>query len=805
MNCIANTIAFVLGNDHSGVKRAVQVFAGPYRFQQALNLATPAKYESVKQLISLLPGALRDRGGIQFRGPTDVPAVAAALEPTRHCTGRAGILAFKGGCSGMTASALAAMGDLRSKFDQGLRGVHFPPCSYAFVYPFGTDGSRTDQLSLDHMTGGRHGAVLCSLPTLIPGEIEMGAVFDKFESAPRSALQAAPCGGMSNVAKPHLLASSVRRVSGACRHHGIGAGVPAWLSGRAEGSQQTMGQDGETVPRTMLEVLTQRVMQDPQRLAFRYLDRRGRVQESSRAHLLRHAEHVALRLVSMGATGQRVLLACADAATFVPGFYGCLMAGAVAVPTPAGANRRLAERTALLAKDAQPVVLVCDTDAMAAVAAKIGLPVLDLRAEALPGADAPLLPVTTFASPGASDLAFIQYSSGSTGDPKGVMVTHGNVLANCRTLTEAMACNRNSRMLTTVPLFHDMGLVAGILWPLCCDGESTLLDPLQVIQSPQTWLAAISQYRITHSGGPNFLYELALGVADGLDEAIDLTSWKFAYCGAEPVRAGTVQRFCRRFDAFGFASSSFYPCYGLAESTLFVSGMAAGCGPAFDAELPPSARTSCGRSHGDTEFAIVDPETLARQPDGREGEIWVRGSSVAAGYWARQSLTVEVFNGRTVQGEGPFLRTGDMGIVKSTGLHVTGRLKDLIIINGRNVAPQDVELEVDRAHSAIQRSVAFAHASGEIETLIVVAEVGRDCLRDAALKQAVCEAAVQAVMSACQTQPAAVELVPPATIPRTSSGKLRRSQTREDWGAGRLRGTAAAAGNGAERLQFPGP
>lgn len=556
-----------------------------------------------------------------------------------------------------------------------------------------------------------------------------------------------------------------------------------------------MKKNDEAEPRTVVDVLVQRATQDPQRMAYRYVDRRGRVQESSRAHLFAAAQRIAARLVSMGAAGQRVLLACDDAANFVPGFYGCLMAGAVAVPTPAGASRRLAERTALLAKDVQPVALVCDTAAMTSVASAIGLPVLDLRAESTLAADTALSPAPTLVSPEPSSIAFIQYSSGSTGDPKGVMVTHENILANCRVIFEGIALGPASRMLAPLPLFHDMGLIGGILVTLCCDCESTLLDPLLVVQKPLAWLTAISQYRITHSGGPNFLYEMALGAADDPDVAIDLASWKVAICSAEPVRASTVQRFCQRFAMSGFAPRSFYPSYGLAESTLFVTGVKYGSGPVFDEELPPSARTSCGNTCGDTELIIVDPKTLAHQSDGLEGEIWVRGASVAAGYWGRPALSEQVFNGRTVLGEGPFLRTGDLGVVKGGNLHVTGRLKDLIIVNGRKVAPQDVEPEVEQAHSAIQRCVAFAHTTAEQEALILVVEVGRTCLRDAALMQAVRQAVTQAAMSACQVQAAAVELVPPATIPRTSSGKVRRSQAREDWGAGRLRGIDAAALN----------
>jgi acyl-CoA synthetase (AMP-forming)/AMP-acid ligase II len=397
----------------------------------------------------------------------------------------------------------------------------------------------------------------------------------------------------------------------------------------------------ETEPRTVIDVLVRRAVQDPHRLAYRYVDRHGQVQESSHAHLFASAQRIAVQLASMGAAGQRVLLACDMAANFVPGFYGCMMAGAVAVPAPAGANRRLAERTALLVKDVQPVALLCDTTAMTAIGSAIDLPMLDLRAQATPIAQMAPLPVPASFLPGPSSIAFIQYSSGSTDEPKGVMVTHENVLANCRVIFEGIAMGPSSRMLAPLPLFHDMGLVGGILATLFCGCESTLLDPLRVIQKPLAWLTAISQYCITHCGGPNFLYEMALEAADDPDTTIDLASWKVAICSAEPVRASTMQRFCQRFANSGFAATSFYPSYGLAESTLFVTGVTVGSGPVFDDELPPSARTGCGRTYGDTELAIVDPKTLSRPPDGREGEIWVRGASVAAGYWGRPALSVK--------------------------------------------------------------------------------------------------------------------------------------------------------------------
>jgi acyl-CoA synthetase (AMP-forming)/AMP-acid ligase II len=382
-----------------------------------------------------------------------------------------------------------------------------------------------------------------------------------------------------------------------------------------------MSKDDKAVPTTMTDLLMQWVTQDPHRMAYRYVDRRGRVLESSREQVFRTAMHIAGRLTSMGVAGQRVMLTCTDAAHFVPGFHGCLLAGAVAVPAPAGANRRLTERIALLAKDAQPVVMVCDTDAMVAVAAKIGVPALDLRTEAMPDAGEPLSPDIRMATQDPEALAFIQYSSGSTGDPKGVMVTHRNILANCRSLIEAMALNLTSRLLAPLPLFHDMGLVGGILVPLCFGGDSTLIDPLYAVSNPLNWLKAISQYRITHDGGPNFMYEIALGAEDELDEAIDLSSWKVAYCGAGAVRASTAQRFCRRFAASGFAATSFYPCYGLAESTLFVTGVKVASEPVFDEELPLAARASCGRPYGGTELIIVDPDTLACEPDGCEGKF----------------------------------------------------------------------------------------------------------------------------------------------------------------------------------------
>jgi acyl-CoA synthetase (AMP-forming)/AMP-acid ligase II len=325
---------------------------------------------------------------------------------------------------------------------------------------------------------------------------------------------------------------------------------------------------------------------------------------------------------------------------------------------------------------------------------------------------------------GSGDLAFLQYTSGSTASPKGVMVTHGNLLDNEERIRRAFRQSEESVVVGWLPLYHDMGLIGNVLQPLWSGGRCILMSPGAFLQRPARWLEAISRYRATTSGGPSFAYDLCVRrVGPEQRAGLDLSSWQVAFNGAEPVRRATMERFAEAFAPCGFRREAFIPCYGLAEATLLVTAgrvtAVADGSDRSDGSVRSTAVVSCGSvpegEEGGSELRIVEPETGRACGAGEEGEIWVAGPSVAAGYWNRPEETREVF-GAMAGGEGPFLRTGDLGFLRHGELFVTGRIKDLIILRGRNHYPQDLELTAERAHAALRPggSAAFS-VEGEDE------------------------------------------------------------------------------------------
>src|SRR6185369_6010238 len=294
-------------------------------------------------------------------------------------------------------------------------------------------------------------------------------------------------------------------------------------------------------------------------------------------------------------------------------------------------------------------------------------------------------------------LAFLQYTSGSTSTPKGVMVTHANLMHNEAMIGQAFQQSADSVVVGWLPLYHDMGLIGNVLQPLHAGCRCVLMAPAAFLQRPRRWLEAVSRYggtsEGTTSGGPSFAYELCVRrIPPEQREGLDLRSWRVAFNGAEPVRAETMARFAEAFAPCGFDPAAFYPCYGLAEATLFVSGGEAGSLPREEPVTGGRPLVSCGHVWGGQRIAIADPETGAEMPPGAEGEIWVAGPSVAAGYWRNPEATERDFRARLIGREEPFLRTGDLGVMVGEGaagdLYVTGRIKDLVILRGRNHYPQ---------------------------------------------------------------------------------------------------------------------
>ena len=386
------------------------------------------------------------------------------------------------------------------------------------------------------------------------------------------------------------------------------------------------------------------------------------------------------------------------------------------------------------------------------------------------------------------------------------MIHHANVLANLRFLHHALKQPAGSATVVWLPHFHDMGLL-NLLYALYVGSHCIVQSPAQFAGDPLSWLQAISRYSASYSGGPNFAYQLCADRLPATRQAdLDLSSWRFAYCGAEPVRRSTLEQFASAFATYGFSRNRFYPCFGLAESTLAVTldrpageprflsvstrGLQAGRIEATDSrlEMDITDLVSCGSSSPGHHFVIVDPETCAERGEREIGEIWATGPSVSAGYWQRPEATAAVFGKYLATGQGPYVRTGDLGFVYEGQLYITGRLKDLIILRGRNHYPQDIEATVQRSHPALRKDggAAFSLTVEAEECLGVVQEIKREMRHDLPVEEII--AAVQNELALCHEVSAhVIVLVPPGGVPKTSSGKLQRRLCRELYRNGALK------------------
>jgi acyl-CoA synthetase (AMP-forming)/AMP-acid ligase II len=379
----------------------------------------------------------------------------------------------------------------------------------------------------------------------------------------------------------------------------------------------------------------------------------------------------------------------------------------------------------------------------------------------------------------AQVVAFLQYTSGSTGDPKGIMLTHANLLANSAAIHSVFGHSPASQGVIWLPPYHDMGLIGGILQFLYGGFPVTLMSPMAFLGKPVRWLKAISRYHATTSGAPNFAFELCVRKVTEEDKVgLDLRSWNVAFCGAEPVRPSTLRRFASAFAECGFQRRAFLPCYGLAESTLMVTGIRRPSPLAAAAPEEPR-HVGCGGVIAGHEVVIVDPETGAPRQPGVVGEIWVRGPSVAAGIWNRGEATRASFQARTPAGDGPFLRTGDLGYFAAGELCVTGRIKDLIISRGRKFHPHDIEETVYAAHPLVRSgcAAAFSALLRDEEQLCVVAELVTE--PDPHEGQKVIQAIRRSVSTEHELQVRRIALLRQRTIPKTSSGKIQRYLCRD--------------------------
>ncbi len=534
----------------------------------------------------------------------------------------------------------------------------------------------------------------------------------------------------------------------------------------------------------------------------------------TRGELDRSARALAVRLRELRLEGQRALLLYPPGLDFIAAFFGCLYAGVVAVPAHLPRLNRPMTRLRSIVDDAAPSAVLTTTNQAkdaarwsAGVPGLEGVPVLcsDLRTEG----DDEL--AGRWVDPGATTgtLAFLQYTSGSTAAPKGVMITHGNLLCNSACIQDAFGSRPDGRGVFWLPLFHDMGLIGGVIQTLYCGGASTLFSPVSFLQRPLRWLQAISRTGAIISGGPNFAYDLCVEKTTPEQRAgLDLSCWRVAFNGAEPVRAETLARFEEAFAPAGFRPDAFLPCYGLAEATLLVTVHRSGHPPVVlsaDAEslgrgqvaeaVAGRASTrlvSSGHAAPGHVVAIVDPATGRQCTGDGVGEIWVSGPSVAQGYWNRPEESREVMSARlNGQSDRSFLRTGDLGLLRDGELFVTGRIKDMIILRGRNVYPQDIEWAAECCHPALRAGGAAAfsiEAAGE-ERLAIVLELERRLQGNAA--EEIFAAVRREVALALDLEVYAIRVIKPTSLPRTSSGKVQRHACREAFLTGSLEVAAA--------------
>jgi 8-amino-7-oxononanoate synthase len=552
-------------------------------------------------------------------------------------------------------------------------------------------------------------------------------------------------------------------------------------------------------PPDLVQLVRYQATTQPNATAFIYLTN-GIDEEvvMSNAQLDQSARRIAAWLQQHNMFGQRVLLLYPPGLDFIAAFFGCLYAGAIAVPVYPPRKNRSILRIQAVAESAGAAVALTTEDVLKRVSELIEeAPYLkEVTWQATTALQEGLEEYWNQPEIDANTIAFLQYTSGSTGTPKGVILTHGNLIHNSRMIYHGFEHSRTGQGVFWLPSYHDMGLIGGIIQPLYCGRPNVIMSPLTFLQKPFRWLAAITKYHGTTSGGPNFAYDLCVRqiTEEQLDQ-LDLRTWCVAFNGAEPVLAETMETFARKFERCGFRYEAFYPCFGLAEGTLLVSGgyqkeppiirlldvEALSVGKAVDA-VPETGKVTRQVSSGknilaEQRIAIVDPESCVECAERVVGEIWVRGPSMAKGYWNAPEATEQTFHAQIAEtNEGPFMRTGDLGFMVEGELFVTGRIKDLIIIRGVNLYPQDIEMTVQRVdpHLRALGGAAFMvqdNSEKHQEHLVIVQELER---RFKGETEPIFGEIRRAVALEHEIPVEAIVLVKSGSIPKTSSGKIQR-------------------------------
>lgn len=565
------------------------------------------------------------------------------------------------------------------------------------------------------------------------------------------------------------------------------------------------------------DVLALRTWLTPDKVLFTFLGDEGEeVGHLTYKDLYLRCQAVASKLSASCSLGTRVMLFYPPGLDFVAAFVGSLMAGCIAVPANLPVRRRV-DRSVCIIKDCGAEVALAPSDQIAEFKKSFEeTEASDLRwivTDTLPLDGEPDLPSSRSVAD-MNTVAYLQYTSGSTSNPKGVMITFDNVITNCRMIRDTLRLNEESTMVFWQPHYHDMGLICSILLPIVLGNHTVLMTPNAFVRQPMLWIQTISRYRAEVAGGPNFAFDIASERYSAAKmEGLDLSSWRLALNGSDIVRATTLDRFVERFGSHGFKPETFLVCYGMAEAVLFLSAGPVGRKPRYaivDVEslelhgrvrAPSSHKQSrqlvgCGEPSWEVEAIIVDPDTRRRLPDGEVGEVWINSPTIGVGYWENPRETERVFRGKLADNPTrSYLRTGDLGFIHSDDrqIYICGRIKDLIISEGRNLHPEDIEYSIVEALSTTGESntiscAAFSAQQGDDEVIVAAVEVNRALKRNLTENGPAIERAIRGVVSSDHGVTLHQLLfVPPTAMCKTTSGKVQRGLMRQLYLSGALK------------------
>lgn len=564
---------------------------------------------------------------------------------------------------------------------------------------------------------------------------------------------------------------------------------------------------------TLVSVAQKYAEQKPQHIPFKFIDFSGQNKTCKSMDYQTfdvRARQIAAFLQTQGQALERVVLAYPSGLDYICAFYGCLYAGMIAVPVYPPLTPQLRERLLSIIKNSGATICLSTSTVLESLTNEFNNTIQTLGLKWLAIEDNLLQDFEhVWKEPAINnhDIAFLQYTSGSTGQPKGVIVSHENILANLQSIAVKFHFNPDDHIFSWLPPYHDMGLIGSLLGGFTSGIPLSFMSPAAFLRRPNRWLKEISENRCTISGAPNFAYDLCIKrVSEEHKQELDLSCWKLAYSGAEPVRVSTLRAFSEAFVARGFDDRTFFPCYGLAESTLLVACVDRGSIPTVlandtksqressdiygfnDAALkgsPGNLYVSCGTPSNDYVLHIVDPQTSQILPDRVVGEIWVKGPSVTIGYWERKEETHVTFQAFISHKDGPYMRTGDLGFKVGSEVFICGRLKDIIINRGVNIYPHDIEDEVSKCHELIKfnSGIAFSILDDNIEYLVYVQEIGQ---RDLDSASSLISSIKKCIAETFEVQIHEIVLIESGNLPKTTSGKLCRQPCRERYRNGDL-------------------